>query len=409
MLKIRFLFLLIVCFAPLISVFAWDDVGHKTIAYIAWQKMTPQAREQAIKILRSAPEDSDLAAYFMTGWRSLPARELDYFMLAATWADIVRDRDFKIRYGKYHHGAWHYLDTFWREGAGGKPEIVTGLEDAKENAVERLFYFDKMLRDNSASGEDKAIALAWILHLAGDIHQPLHASGRVTAEEPKGDQGGNLFLLTPKDTPRDKQENLHWFWDSIIVRNIPRGDLCDSDYISSIAGQIVEQYPESEFANRLDLGRFDSWQQESYRIASTEVYPASLKRFEMPSPAYKRMAFRVSQEQIALAGYRLGAMLNQIFGVQLAQDNENKTRKEIEQTGSKIGQGSNDTWLWFKTRAALMTTNDLRDSMIAVNVVNNVVTLRGRVPDVAKKTKAEQVAKSISGVKAVFNQLKVSK
>lgn len=314
MLKIKFLFLLIFCFAPLVSIFAWDDVGHKTIAYLAWQKMTPQAREQAIKILRSAPEDSDIGTFFMNTARNLQARQTDYFMLMATWADIVRDRDFKVRYKKYHHGTWHYLDTFWREGAGGNPEIVSGLEDAKENAVERLFFFDKVLRDASASGEDKAVALAWILHLAGDIHQPLHASGRVTDVEPKGDQGGNLFLLTPQDTPRDKQENLHWFWDSIIIRNIPRGDSCDTDYVQNIARRITKKYPASKFANRLDLGKFDDWQQESYRIASTKVYPASLKRFEMPSDDYKKMAFQVSQEQVALAGYRLGAMLNQIFG-----------------------------------------------------------------------------------------------
>ena len=314
MLKTKFLFLLIVCFTPLISVFAWDDVGHKTIAYIAWQQMTPQAREQAIKTLRAAPEDSGIGAYFMNDARNLPARQQDYFMLMATWADIIRDRDFKIRNAKYHHGTWHYLDTFWRAGADGKPEIVTGMENDKENAVERLFYFDKMLRDASASNEDKAIALAWILHLAGDVHQPLHASGRVTELEPKGDQGGNLFSLTPKDAPREKSENLHWFWDSIIIRVIPRGDSCDAEYIPAIAKQITTLYPESEFSSRLDLGKYDEWQQESYRIASAQVYPATLIRYEMPSPAYKRMAFHISEQQIALAGYRLGAMLNQILG-----------------------------------------------------------------------------------------------
>ncbi|MGI8470244.1 MAG: S1/P1 nuclease [Pyrinomonadaceae bacterium] len=415
MLKIKFLFLLIVCFTPLVSAFAWDDVGHKTVAYIAWQKMTPQAREQAIKILRGAPEDSDLAAYFMQDARNLAAREMDYFMLAATWSDIVRDRDFKTRYKKYHHGTWHYLDTFWRD-VNGKPEIVTGLEDAKENAVERLFFFDKMIRDNSASAEDKAIALAWIMHLAGDIHQPLHASGRVTDLEPKGDQGGNLFLLTPKGTPRDKSENLHWFWDSIIIRNVPRGDSCDSDYIPNIANQIVKKYPEAKFASRLDLGKFDEWQQESYRIASTKLYPASLKRFEMPSPAYKKMAFQISQEQIALAGYRLGAMLNQILGEQSAQltkenfiQNKDKFSKQLEISDNKVGTGKDDLWLWAKTRSALAMTNSLNDSIIAVDVVNNVVTLRGEVTEIGKKIIAEKITKNVEGVMAVNNQLKVSK
>ena len=415
MLKIKFLFLLIGCFAPLVSVFAWDDVGHKTIAYIAWQQMTPQAREQAIKILRGAPEDSDIGAYFMNDARNLPARQQDYFMLMATWADIIRDRDFKNRYQKYHRGTWHYLDTFWRAGADGKPEIVPGMENDKENAVERLFYFDKMLRDPAASGEDKAIALAWILHLAGDIHQPLHASGRVTELEPKGDQGGNLFSLTPKDAPRERQENLHWFWDSIIVRVIPRGDSCDAEYVSAIAKQVTTLYPESEFANHLDLGKYDEWQQESFRLASTQLYPPALIRYEMPSPAYKRMAFHISEQQIALAGYRLGAMLNQIFGSQISQVKTKDYEKmkadygnRAKESGSKIGEGKTDAWLWTKIRAALLTIDDLRESTIDVDVVDEIVMLKGTVLNLAQRQKAEEVAKNIEGVKAVKNEIKVS-
>lgn len=416
--KIKILFLLAFCFVlSVVPAFAWDDVGHKTIAYIAWQKMTPQARAQAIKILRSAPEDSNIGAYFMNTARELSAREQDYFMLMSTWSDIIRDKDFQTRYKKYHHGPWHYLDTFWRDGANGKPELVTGMEDGKENAVERLFFFDKMLRDSAASNEDKAVALAWILHLAGDIHQPLHASGRVTSEEPKGDQGGNTFLLTPKDTPRDKSENLHWFWDSIIVRNIPRGASCDDDFISMVAGQVMKKYPEAEFANRLEPGKFDEWQQESYRIAATKLYPATLKRYEAPSPAYRRMALQISEQQMALGGYRLGAMLNQIFGGQFSSEmtreeyekNKADYAKRAKETGSTIGQGANDQWLWFKTRAGLAITNELRESTINVDVDNDVVTLKGTVRTVAQKIKAEQVVKGIDGVKAIKNELKVSK
>ena len=72
-------------------------------------------------------------------------------------------------------------------------------------AVDKLQDFDKVIRDASASDKDKAIAIAWIMHLAGDIHQPLHTSARVTDLEPKGDQGGNLFLLTP---PRERRARI---------------------------------------------------------------------------------------------------------------------------------------------------------------------------------------------------------
>ncbi len=62
-----------------------------------------------------------------------------------------------------------------------------------------------------------------------------------------------------------------------------------------------------------ELRQFDKWQQEGFRLASMELFPPTLKRFEVPSESYKKRAFAISQEQIALAGYRLGQMLNQIF------------------------------------------------------------------------------------------------
>ena len=310
--KVLLIFTLLIGFAS--SALAWDDTGHKLTAYIAWEQMSPQAREKVIKLLLSAPEDSDLSVFYLQDSRSDEVKKRELFMIASTWADIVRDRKFKVRYEKYHQGNWHYADTFWRE-ANGKVEIIDESEESTGKAVERLFAFDKLLREKDASDADKAIAIAWILHLGGDIHQPLHTSARVTELEPKGDQGGNLFLLSPKDAKGENRLNLHWYWDSIIGRNIPRkNDACDSDYLPAIAKKITKKYPFAKMQSRLELGQFDKWQQESFRLASTEVFPPTLKRYEVPSESYKKRAFAISQERIALAGYRLGQMLNQIFG-----------------------------------------------------------------------------------------------
>lgn len=86
---------------------------------------------------------------------------------------------------------------------------------------------------------------------------------------------------------------------------------------------------------------------------------------------------------------------------------KNKAECEREKGSSTIGQGINDSWLWFKTKTALATTSDLRDSTINVDVVNDAVTLKGTVETAAQKTKAEQVAKAIDGVKSVKNELMV--
>ncbi len=98
--------------------------------------------------------------------------------------------------------------------------------------------------------------------------------------------------------------------------------------------------------------------------------------------------------------------------------NANLTREEYDknkdvyanrakETGSTIGQGASDGWIWTKTKTALATTDDLRDSTINVDVTNDVITLRGTVATAAEKAKAETVAKGIDGQKGVKNDLQV--
>ena len=80
---------------------------------------------------------------------------------------------------------------------------------------------------------------------------------------------------------------------------------------------------------------------------------------------------------------------------------------EAKSAGRTIGTGANDGWLWTKTRAALATTNDLRDSTINVDVDNAVVTLTGTVETKDQMTAAVKVAQEIDGVASVKNSLKV--
>ncbi len=93
----------------------------------------------------------------------------------------------------------------------------------------------------------------------------------------------------------------------------------------------------------------------------------------------------------------------------ISREDYDKNRGEYERDrgSSTIGQGVNDSWLWFKTKTALATANDLRDSTINVDVVNDVITLKGTVATAAQKTQAETAAKTIEGQKGVKNQLLV--
>lgn len=100
-----------------------------------------------------------------------------------------------------------------------------------------------------------------------------------------------------------------------------------------------------------------------------------------------------------------GNMMNS--NVSRADYDKDRAKYETDKGTSTIGQGANDSWLWFKTKGALATTSDLRDSTINVDVSNDVVTLRGTVASKEQSDKAASVAKGIEGVKSVTNSLKV--
>ncbi len=292
------------------AAFGWDDTGHKVSAYIAWQQMAPEVRSKVIKLLRAAPEDSSIGVYYLAGSRSAAAKELDLFMIASTWPDIVRDREFKVRFEKYNQGPWHIGNFLWRQVAGNA-ELLPQRSDGK--GIVKLYEIEKELGDTSISDAAKAVNIAWFLHIAGDIHNPLHNASRITDVEIEGDRGGNLFLLSPVGTTENRL-NLHSYWDGILRRNIERkNDEADSVYIPKIANKVTKRYPFAKMKQRLKLSDYNVWQQEGYDFLNTSVYTGDLRRNELPGKAYQKRAFVVGQEQIALAGYRIAETLNSIF------------------------------------------------------------------------------------------------
>lgn len=127
--------------------------------------------------------------------------------------------------------------------------------------------------------------------------------------------------------------------------------------------------------------------------------------------ANSNMAVVVNNNSNAVATSNTNSNANR-YGSNITREQYEKSRADYErdakEAASTVGQGANDLWIWTKTRAALTTTEDLRDSTINVDVTNDVVTLRGTVANNAEKTKAETVAKGIEGVKSVKNDLKVA-
>ena len=297
------------------STFCWDEVGHKLTAYIAWDQMAPEVRERVFKILLSAPENSDLNVHYNAfNSRSNSVRKRELFMFASIWPDVIRDPGFEVRNKTYNHANWHYGDIFWKQ-EGGRSVILKDFDGQGGLAVSKLYDFEKTLRDPNASDAEKAIVLAWFLHVGGDIHNPLHNASRVTDTEPKGDQGGNLVTLRPGNQQGVRRINLHGYWDSIIQNYKPRkNDACDIQYLVPIAKKMMKKFPYSRIRKRLKLNNYKHWSIEGFNLLSGSVYTSAIVRNQLPSEKYRKRAFKTAQEQIALAGYRLGETLNQIFG-----------------------------------------------------------------------------------------------
>jgi hypothetical protein len=281
---------------------AWDATGHEVIARIAWDAMTPETRAKAVALLAAAPPDADLASLLPVDSRPQAVRERQLFELAATWPDIVRDKNVPARYEKYHHGKWHYINHFWEQGPHGAPRDRTDLSPDPENVVERLHHFERSLGETSRPAAERAVDLAWVLHLVGDIHQPLHTSARVTADAPRGDEGGNLVKITD-------QESLHWYWDQLVSKRFQkRASESQEAYVERVARTFERRFPAASQRSKLEAGRFEDWVAAGYATSKSIVYRGVVPGRE-PGRSYRRRAFRTVEPRIALAGYRLAEFL----------------------------------------------------------------------------------------------------
>ena len=301
------------------AVLAWDDTGHQIVARIAWEQMTTTARQNVISLLQEAPADACLREMFSTDARPLAERQREFFMRAATWADKVRRNESAPRpCDRFDMPQWHFINYFW-EGTSDTdrppPEHAT-RRPPTPNAVTQLQSLSASVANQSRPRAERATDLAWILHLAGDIHQPLHTTARITPqpEDAQGDRGGNNFRLwTPAGWTRPM--SLHSYWDNIIDLSVGQREAEElTDYVERVAIPLMERHPRAALSRCLQPGAFEAWAREGFLITRMALYPPDLQRGQRPSEAYQRRAHAISEQSIALAGYRLAELLNQRFG-----------------------------------------------------------------------------------------------
>jgi hypothetical protein len=140
--------------------------------------------------------------------------------------------------------------------------------------------------------------LAWLLHLVGDAHQPLHATSRFTEDQRQGDRGGNEVALCAAPC----RENLHGFWDGVLGKGES-----SSAVVSAAAALPPADAQDAAIADP------QLWLEESLRLAQTVVYAPPIGPGAGPyilDAPYRQQARDLAQHQVALAGARLANLLN---------------------------------------------------------------------------------------------------
>ena len=168
---------------------AWNIPGHMLSAAIAYQVLqqeSPQTIEKVKAVLEKHP-------WYANQWQArlqdVPVADhgLVLFMQAARWADDIRSND-----KQQHRALWHYIN--WPFKPDGQPPTVQIREPEPVNILTALAENESVVK-NESDPERKAIALAWLFHLVGDIHQPLHTAQLFTVDYPQGDRGGNEICV----------------------------------------------------------------------------------------------------------------------------------------------------------------------------------------------------------------------
>jgi hypothetical protein len=290
---------------------AWGCKGHQTVAYLAEKHLTPAAQQMVQSLLNDNPIDPALK-------RWCNSAGLDEMANSATWADDYRDKDKST-------GDWHFIDIPL-DAKQGQVQPFCGAKGCVTQAIAQQLA---ILKNKNESGAKRAMALRFIIHFVGDLHQPLHATTN-------GDRGGNCvpvkyFGRNPHDKNNSYTPNLHHVWDTEIVES----DMQSPDP-EVFADALDAQYADS-FAEWQQGGmQLDAWAWDGQQHAVDTAYGALAKKIA-PEPAnatvntcadnnnigqrmfhkhivigtaYQEQAIPVVEERLAQAGIRLAMILN---------------------------------------------------------------------------------------------------
>lgn len=276
------------------SAYAWWETGHRTTARIAANHLTPAARTQVAHLL-DVPNTSDSVA--------------DALSAASTWADETKSET--------KTGPWHFIDLTLEDGRQDMPDRCQN----DNCAPARIRIFAAQLHSEVSNAHATNLpstaldALRYVVHLVGDIHQPLHTIS-------DADLGGNCELLDP---PIDSAKNLHALWDGGILSEMNT----DDRVLTADLEKQIQKLTNTERGAILQ-GDQDDWVWESHVLAEHVVYqrlhiplepilfpqsckdaPEAITEFKAQiDQSYLNDMKPVIRRQLLKAGLRLARLLN---------------------------------------------------------------------------------------------------
>jgi hypothetical protein len=302
---------------------AWNGHGHMAVDKLAWDQMDAKQREAAHKLLLEHPHFKQ----FFDG-HPCPKEVSEaewHFLVAGTWPDWLRGytrskRPEDMAIAAHHKGPRHYVNLPLIRTADMALFKDKKLGPPNENIVTALDEYRAQMLDAKTTAAEKAVALCWILHLVGDIHQPLHCVAFFSKEYPTGDLGGNLRWVKDERGPI----NLHAWWDNLLGRESTYAEVKTTAELLS-----RKDYERDKYAKELARSKFMEWAEEGAALAWKHVYlegdlpglmiptEAQAQEMKQMAPAlpegYGRASEQVARRQAALAGHRLAEQMGAVL------------------------------------------------------------------------------------------------
>jgi hypothetical protein len=287
--------------------YGWHDKGHKVVALIAFRQLKPDTRDAVVAALK------EHVAFKSGDW---PSRQEDgadadgsLFTLAAIFPDEVRSP--ASPFHDLNDPEAHFVNLPFVPVRDDRNDPTIRVKDPNiaQNLPKAFRSHVHDIKSLSVSKEDQATSLTWIFHLLGDIHQPLHSSAMYTKVFKTGDRGGNSIKFDSMLASKTKQKDLHAYWDGL-----PGEKHAFSD-VDSKANSLIAMFPKTTF-KQLNA-TVDECATESFALAQTVAYNGLVDAPKMISDlpvGYEADAQKTADRQVALAGYRLAEVLEDLYG-----------------------------------------------------------------------------------------------